>query len=898
MENQQLRVIHSAGQSRIANNIAHLSAFLDTSASSTFGPKSRKIDIVLQPYTSISNGYVALSPWKSEFYLTPFQNALTLGSTDWTTLLTVHEYRHVQQYANFNHGLAKWFYVLFGQDGQALANSAAIPDWFFEGDAVYQETAVTGLGRGRLPDFYSEFRSIWEAKRKYSYMKIRNGSFRHLTPDHYPLGYLLVSYGHLKYGHDFWRKVTYDASGYKSLIYPFQKAIQKHADVSFKTFSNNAINYFKNDTASVNGNEFQQLSVNSEHYTQNISFPTLIGKDSVLYVKSTGKHIPSWHLLHNGKEIKIATRDISIDDQFSYKKGLIVYTYFKPDIRWGMRDFNGIAIMNMNTGVRKLLDLHARLFSPDISSDTSKIVAVRINEDASSDLQIMNLEGNITQSIKGNGYVHSYPKFSDNGELVFSCVRDSSGNMNLLRTDLKNGDSKALLPWTKHPISFTMVKGDSIFFTAAYRGLDRLMCWDEKNKIIYQLVSKYTGVKQADYNNQNIVFASGNAWGVHLFKTKGEWKKIPLDEYSNAPSDLYQLSIPEFGFKKIALQNQSTIPSQKYSKSTRLINIHSWRPVWEQPDWSFHLYGNNVLNTFASEYYYQFNSNERFHKIGTDFAFAALYPWITGGTSYTFGRNVTVPNGQVNWDEFNLNAGLRLPLTLTKGRQFSGMNLQSTYNLNSIIARQSTIDVLQNSNFSFIENVFSYFIRSQKALQNINPRLGASVFFRHRFGATNSGVNQFLNSASVFIPGLMRNHSIVLSGAFQSRDTSNLYVYSNSFPFSRGYPALNYPRMWKGSVNYHLPLFYPDWGFGQIIYIQRVRTNLFYDQSMVKSLRTGKIFKLRSVGAELFFDTRFWNQQNLSFGIRYSRLLDANVYQQQPNPNNWQFILPLDVISR
>lgn len=99
-------------------------------------------------------------------------------------------------------------------------------------------------------------------------------------------------------------------------------------------------------------------------------------------------------------------------------------------------------------------------------------------------------------------------------------------------------------------------------------------------------------------------------------------------------------------------------------------------------------------------------------------------------------------------------------------------------------------------------------------------------------------------------------------------------------------------------VNYNLPLFYPDKGFGQLVYFLRVRANLFYDQSTVKSLRTGTTVSLRSVGSEIFFDTRWWNQQNVTFGFRYSRLLDADKYINPPGVNQWQFVLPVNLIPR
>jgi len=116
-----------------------------------------------------------------------------------------------------------------------LAINASIPDWFYEGDAVYNETVLSNQGRGRLPLFMNAFPSLWQsgpqgaAPKKYSWMKLRNGSLKDYVPNHYYLGYLLVNYGREKYGADFWAKVTKDASGYKGLFYSFQRDIKRHA---------------------------------------------------------------------------------------------------------------------------------------------------------------------------------------------------------------------------------------------------------------------------------------------------------------------------------------------------------------------------------------------------------------------------------------------------------------------------------------------------------------------------------------------------------------------------------------------------------------------------------------------------------------------------------------------
>src|SRR5678816_3069728 len=128
---------------------------------------------------------------------------------------------------------SKAFYIAFGQEGQALANSLSIPDWFFEGDAVYQETLLSDQGRGRLPFFFNDYRSLWASKKNYSWMKLRNGSLRDFVPDHYRLGFMMVAYGREKFGDTIWKQITHDAARYRGLFYPFQRAVKRYTGKSY-----------------------------------------------------------------------------------------------------------------------------------------------------------------------------------------------------------------------------------------------------------------------------------------------------------------------------------------------------------------------------------------------------------------------------------------------------------------------------------------------------------------------------------------------------------------------------------------------------------------------------------------------------------------------------------------
>jgi hypothetical protein len=78
-------------------------------------------------------------------------------------------------------------------------------------------------------------------------------------------------------------------------------------------------------------------------------------------------------------------------------------------------------------------------------------------------------------------------------------------------------------------------------------------------------------------------------------------------------------------------------PVGPYHKGTRLLNFHSFRPYYEDPEFSFSLYGENVLNTMQTEVYYVYNENENTNAVGFRRGFMALgFPILTGERSIPF----------------------------------------------------------------------------------------------------------------------------------------------------------------------------------------------------------------------------------------------------------------------
>ncbi len=896
----EVRVIFPSGLDSSALRTASIARYLNQHTSATAGNDYRKINIVLQNQSIITNGYVGLAPWRSEFFLMPSFNSFTLGSLPWIDNLAIHEYRHVQQYMNYRKGISKLMYILFGEEGQAVANTAAIPNWFFEGDAVFQETSVSRQGRGRLPYFFNGYRALWEDHKNYSFMKLRNGSMKNFVPDHYPLGYMLSAYGREKYGENFWANVTGDAVRYRGLFYPFQKAIKKYSGISYRDFISNAFKYFKDQETPDSSGYF--ITRGNNRFVTNYLTPYINNGDSILVFKQNYRDRAAWFWLTKEGEHKIYTRDISVDNDYGYANGKIVYTASIPDIRWGQREYSVIKILDIATKQSKQVSVKSKYFNPGISDDGKKIVAVQYLPDQQASLHILDATtGKVLQSIPTSGEINlfSFPRFSGDSMIVVS-VRNKEGMMNIATINLSDFKTEFLLPWSYHVNGFPFVKKDTIYFSASEGYHDNVFAVDIKTKNIFKLTNESTGAYQPTVNETGrLVYSNFTANGFQVKEkqlTAKDW--IPIMQTATVTQqDLYLPdALKQTETKALQHIPQSTYNVTRYSKFSHPFNFHSWRPYYEQPEWSFNVYGQNILNTLQSNLYYTYNENEKTHQVGVSETYGGLFPLISIGASYIFDRKQTDSLKTIHWNELSTNLGLSLPLNFTKGRWYKYLTLSSSYNLNqlNIIGRYK--DSLRSPLFQYMQFSANWASQVQTPVQHINPRFAQTAYIRYRTIIDKYTARQLLMTGSLYFPGIGVNHSLVFTGAFQQRDTTDEYRFSNSFPFARGYTGIDGPRMWKWTANYHIPLWYPDWGFGQIVYFKRIRANLFFDYAQIQSLRTKNIFSFRSAGAEIYFDTKWWNQEAVSFGFRYSHLLDNNL-GGPAIANRWEFIMPVNLLS-
>ncbi len=889
IDTDSFRIIFPATVQSQAKRIAGMLEQMSVAHTQGIGKRLDKINIVLQPYTTVSNGYVGLAPYRSEFFLTPPQDAFALGTNNWANTLALHEFRHVQQYSNFNKGGSAAMGFLFGQAGRAVANALAVPDWFFEGDAVVNETALSAQGRGRTPLFMNRFRALYDAGRKDGYQQLRNGSFRKYYPNHYELGYLLVQSGKRNYGADIWEKVSGSAAAYSSLIYPFQSSFKKHTGIAYKDFVQQSMQALQSDWVKQSAPPVEWLSkpVKGDVVDQLYVYPT---EEGIVYLQKSRSRVPAFYLNDlQGNVQRIATRSIAVDDYFSYRNGRLVFAAFHADKRWGNRDFTDIRIMRLVDRQEQVIRSNVKLFSPDISADGERIVAVHVSDADSAALVLLDAKGKVVHEQGFPTQIVSHPKFTADASAVIAAARNVSGEMGLIKWHPASSRIDTLLAFANRPLGFLQVQGDTLLFTATQDGKDAQYAMLLSDQQTWLMAEHPTGWYQSAYVQGKVIGSVFTAEGYRLAALPALWQKKQLDQPVQA---LYTGTMTPYVLPTGVTKDYSITP---YRKTKGLVNIHSWIPNYSDPDWSFTAYGENVLSTLQTEFGYTYNENERSSKLSFAGVYGGSYVQPVVGVAQTWDRRFRYrPDTTLHWNETEWSAGLQLPMNFTSGRLYKRLLVRSTYHQQAVQWTGIAQRLARNRTVGYMQTDVQYTLQMQKAMQQIFPHFALSTLVRYRLATGNTDANQLLLSGSLYLPGVHRNHSLVLNLAAHARDTMNQYAFGNSFPFSRGYTAVDYPRMWKYGVNYHLPLLYPDAGFAQIVYLLRVRANAFFDHTIARSLRTGRTFWFRSAGAELTFDTRWFNQQPLSIGLRYSRLLDQPFVASDP-VNAWEIILPVNL---
>lgn len=893
------RIIFPAGFEDRAKRIATLIELLEAKHNRSVGEKHDRFDLVLQTTNTTINGYVGLAPFRSEFFLTPPQQQNLLSATDWSDLLTIHEYRHVQQNSNERRGITRLASYLFGQTGWAGFSFLAIPNWYSEGDAVIAETAFSAGGRGRTPAFSGTLRALLDDDIVYAYPTARNGSFKKLVPDHYRYGYAMLTYGREAYGNDLWKSVFQDAAAYKGIFYSFSRALRKKTGYKTHQWYRKTMENLqaRQDSAHVARGPFTEGSPLGQDHKSIVDyrFPQVDGTGAPLAIRSGFQYRPALVQVGDSetKDRVITHIGIQREPYVDVRGNLAVWMENRQHPRYTNLQFSEIILYELNSGRKRQLTEKGKYFSPTLSPDRKEIVAVWQDPLAGAPKLVVleTQSGTVKEEYRIAASSLLQPRFSADGQTIYF-FHKNTGGIAIQALDRTDGKVRTLRERSPENIDHLRAGDGFLTFSSSRDGVDNAYRMDVASAETQQLTNDRIGVLYPVIIDDRIVYATPTPKGLHL-------RILPLE-----PLPAARPSTPNF-FERPAAYAEEVIdlpatveakdyPTSDVSNTLFGYKLHSWTVAGTTVAPGFSVTGGNALNTIQTAATVLYNTNTDELVTRADVSYGGLFPVLTGSVAFTERQFTQVLPGldtsnqlqgvrqNLNQASFGLTASV--PLRWVSG-EFRTQVVPSV-SLSQVVLKDRAGEALP-ANFTDTRLSLGVSSFRRRAFQQVMSTLGAAVSVLYDRGLADNTGSRFLLRSQLQLPGLHRTHGIRIEFDYQNESTRNVYQYPDFFQYSRGYDAPLADDAYRVGLNYQFPALYPDVGALGIYYLKRIRLNPFFDHGRYNLAQLRDAQTINSAGLQVIFDGTLFNLGDVTFGMEFSRLLNNHAFgpEDQGSPS-------------
>lgn len=871
---------------RMANTIGHIYPYVGAS----LNRKKTSIPIVLQNQGIIANGFVQLAPKKSEFNTTPPQQ---FDSQDWLNNLAVHELRHVAQYDKFTNGKSLFLIqeIYFAYMGITL------PTWLFEGDAVSTETSLTNVGRGRQPSWIMPFRTSLLSGQKISYAKSYFGSLKDQNVGYYQLGYLLISNLRKAYGGNITDSLLEGVTKDPIRLYPFSQALKSITGSNTKNYYLQTIQKLQSEWKAqdqLNHSE-EYLSLNAPaKYATSYFLPTELSGQRILALKQSKSEAAAFVII-NVDKIEKKLLSIAYQEQpwYSYANNLLVWDEIRFDPRYKKRNYSVISSYNLSTGKRKQLTFKSRLFSPALSGDGKKMVAVQIDLSNRCNLVAIDPQsGKITGSYPNpeNLIIQTPALNADGSQLTYVAVSEKGKSLWLVD---ESGKTTKLIEETKQQLSRPVFINDEIAFNAHLSGIDNIYRLTPSTKKIVALTAAKYGAFNVSLSidKQSILFNNYQLMGYDIAKSVLTEKNVQEDHFVFFGETAAQQEPTSNVFESIP---DSTFESKPYHPLAHLFNFHSFSPTIDDNDrLGLRLKSNDLLNNLDFYAGMAYDNDLRKMEYNAGFSYKRLYP-VFSATYKNRPRNAfyKVKNGinQANWRENVMSLKASLPLSVNA--------YNHNFSLLGAIGTSYTIRNFQEKEASLFNKAIKFPMNYQLAIghslrtaeRDIAPKWAQTLsfsYFNRPFDKNYDG-RLFAFGSYFYFPGIAKNHSLMASFNFQQ--ASGVFTTNNEITTVYGYNQIDAKSELKNTflLNYRFPIAFPDAEIGSFAYIRSLRggffshyenigkeTNLVQPKTFGLELRSSmnllRYQPIVDLGARVIFVNKKYNQNPiLEFIFNYS----------------------------
>jgi len=891
----RFQLIFPAPFEKKAQYLANIMDIISRNESTTLTARVPRIPIILHTRSSISNGLTVWAPKRIELYTCPPQQTY---AEEWLEQLAIHEYRHAIQISKINQGFSKALYYIFGEQITGGILGLYVPSWLLEGDATVTETAMSKAGRGRSALFESTLKAQIVEKGIYSYDKATLGSYKTFTPDAYSLGYYLVGQSRERYGPELWNTALDRVARYPFMVVPFNSGIRKVTGM-WKT------GLYKQSLRELDSAWQHQLRLSTHWSVRHITtrnpknytsyhHPLLLNDSTILADKSSMDDVGRFVLIdrRTGRERILLTPGYHLTGTTSIGGNYLAWSEWAYDARWTNRNAARIRLYDFKTGKQHTLAGKTRYFSPVISPDGSQVTAVHVSEINQCFIDILQVpSGRLIRRYTIPDYGQALrPNWSPDATRIFFTLLTAQGQ-SVVAIDTATGTLRTLLPATFNEFTgLVTAYNQYIIYSIDQHGSGDIYAMDTLTRAIFKISSGRfaTFDPTVSRDKKYLIFSDYTSDGLMVAEANIDtlsW--VPLQQVNNQSYRLYdplssqetaniQDSVIERNIYKMNTSDNYNLATdsitgkifstRRYSKILNLFNPHSWAPAsFDVNNLSISpgvmLLSQNALSTMFADAGWEYDVTEQTGKFYAGLNYRGWYPAfsfrfdIGNRAAYAryHGSNETY---RFTWQETNFKAYASIPWNFSQGRFSRYLQPSIGTTLTGINHNASTPDNFTSGYIQTIDYRVTGSQYRQSNQKDVYPPLGQSVdiIFRHTpFGDNDMG-SIFAANANLYFPGIMRHQGIWIYAGYQQRMDKDIFSYSfaNMVSYPRGYAGIYDDELVSMRLNYKLPLIYPDFSFGSVIYLKRLTLNLYYDWA--NGINPGYTNEYQSIGGELTAD--------------------------------------------
>ncbi len=807
----------------------------------------RQIPFIIHNTNLQTNGFVQLSPRKSELYSTAGAEP---DNQTWLPNLILHESRHVSQFDKLTVKLGAPFF-----EQLALAYyGLTVPSWFFEGDATLTETIYSRGGRGRLPSFEMPIKANYQSGQHYSFDKYLLGSFKDIVPSYYTIGYLMTTTLKSELPANYEADLFSDLN--KRPLYPYninrvlKKKIGGNSHYLFDKTITKLDSIWKVKTNAYSPQIYNEINKQNNHYYNSNLLPK--SKQNLIYfIKQNPEKTNAIYTYDTvrKKEIQLVKTGIQLTPHFDINTEYIVWDELRKDPRFNKRTYSVINLMNLKTGRIQNLTKQSRYYSPVFSPTGESIACIEVDLSNTSYLTLISLKnGSVIKRIKTEGAEQlQHPAFNPAGDKIIA-IRLSEIGTALCEIDLNTDKISNLTPWGSQQYERPQyLPGMDIMVKANFNGIDNIYRIDRRSGTKQLLTKAAFGAFNPFYDpaTKQLFFNNYQYNGYKISQTSIDSTfeiKPEADYFSNYYSNAIQKdsifdiasSVPDSN------QNYTITP---YKGLGRTFNFHSLSLSSSNFE-SFDNFkpgifwlSNNILNTTQIALGYEYDTDIRKGIYSAELTYNKYFPKLSlryenrGQIAAASIPNKPDSSIRFDWREHYISSQISIPLSFYRldYNYSTGFNFATAYLKRYNLSRND----LKNFNYetAFPLTYQLYFNRNARmARMDQYPRWGQnfSVTYRHT-PFENQAKGEILSARTVFyLPGLANNHGFQIRLSAQAG--TGIYEYINDIPLVSGFSYYKYEKV-KNTVlvNYRFPIAYPDFGIGSLTYIKRIKGGLFAD---------------------------------------------------------------------